>query len=96
MARSTGGRGQTRDDVGRTLDAPLVLTHSDMNMHNILVGDDGKIWLIDWAWSGFFPNWFEYASMIMAVDECPHSFQRCVPFIADPFVTEQTWIGGTL
>ena len=27
---------------------PLVLTHCDLNMRNILIGDDRRIYLIDW------------------------------------------------
>ena len=41
---------------------PLVLTHCDLNMRNILVGDDGKLYLIDWAFSGFYPPWFEFVN----------------------------------
>ena len=38
--------------------APLVLTHGDRNLRNIM-GDDDRLWLVDWGWSGFYPPWFE-------------------------------------
>ena len=51
-------------DVGNFDDsAPLVLTHQDLNMRNLIVGDDGRLWVIDWAWSGFYPRWFEFVAM---------------------------------
>ncbi|KAG5634612.1 hypothetical protein H0H81_001381 [Sphagnurus paluster] len=43
--------------------APFVMTHQDINMRNVMVGDDGRLWLIDWAFSGFYPRWFEFVSM---------------------------------
>ena len=42
---------------------PLVLTHLDIHPNNIIIGDDGRVWLIDWEFAGFYPQWFEYASM---------------------------------
>ncbi|GLB36840.1 putative choline/ethanolamine kinase [Lyophyllum shimeji] len=42
---------------------PLVLTHLDLHPNNVIVGDDGRVWLIDWETAGFYPQWFEYASM---------------------------------
>ena len=30
---------------------------------DIMLGDDGKIWLIDFGLSGFYPEWFEYVAM---------------------------------
>lgn len=42
---------------------PLVLTHLDLFPSNIILGDDGRVWLIDWEFAGYYPQWFEYASM---------------------------------
>ncbi|PPQ71206.1 hypothetical protein CVT26_011019 [Gymnopilus dilepis] len=39
---------------------PLVLTHGDLSPRNILVGHDGRLWVVDWEWSGFYPPWCEY------------------------------------
>ncbi|OCH86603.1 kinase-like protein [Obba rivulosa] len=41
----------------------LVLTHGDIAWRNLILGDDGKLWLIDWGSSGVYPPWFEYAAM---------------------------------
>ncbi|KAJ3777565.1 hypothetical protein FB446DRAFT_716820 [Lentinula raphanica] len=43
--------------------APLVFTHFDIHMANAIVGDDGQLWLIDWSDAGWYPRWFESASM---------------------------------
>jgi thiamine kinase-like enzyme len=42
---------------------PLVLTHQDLNPRNIIVGDDGKLWIVDWGWAGFYPEWWESIAM---------------------------------
>lgn len=34
--------------------ARLVLCHQDLNMRNIIVGDDGRLWQVDWTWAGFY------------------------------------------
>lgn len=36
---------------------PLVFTHNDLNMRNVLLAPDGKLYMIDWAWSGFYPEY---------------------------------------
>ncbi|KAI0720730.1 kinase-like domain-containing protein, partial [Cerioporus squamosus] len=42
---------------------PLVFTHSDLFLRNIILGDDGRIWLIDFGCAGIYPRWFEGYSM---------------------------------
>ncbi|KAJ7171953.1 kinase-like domain-containing protein [Mycena filopes] len=66
---------------------PLVLTHGDISLTNVRLGRDGTIWLIDWGYSGVYPEWFEYAGM-MAYDAsyrpgfAPRLWLSLVPFIA--------------
>lgn len=70
----------------------FVFTHEDLNTRNIILGTDGKVWLIDWDWSGFYPIYFEYLTMTIAAkkrDMCvPISWLMFIPFMADPFFDE--------
>ncbi|KAJ6457151.1 kinase-like domain-containing protein [Mycena vitilis] len=76
---------------------PLVLTHGDISLTNVRLGRDGTVWLIDWGFSGVYPEWFEYAGM-MAYDEAhrpgltPHLWLRLVPFIAGRHHLKQTFM----
>ncbi|KAK7456421.1 hypothetical protein VKT23_010669 [Stygiomarasmius scandens] len=47
----------------------LVFTHGDIHKLNIILGDDGQLWLIDWGHSGFYPRWFEYQRMFIMGSE---------------------------
>ncbi|KAI9056293.1 kinase-like protein [Trametes sanguinea] len=38
---------------------PLVFTHGDLCPRNLIMGTDGRIWLIDFGCSGIYPRWFE-------------------------------------
>jgi len=44
-----------------TASAPLVFSHGDIYLSNLILGDDGKLYMIDWQCSGFYPEWYEYA-----------------------------------
>lgn len=39
--------------------APLVFTHGDLCLRNIVLGSDGRLWLIDFGSAGVYPPWFE-------------------------------------
>jgi hypothetical protein len=43
--------------------SPLVFTHQDLAPRNILIDDHNTLWLVDWESSGWYPVYFEYASM---------------------------------
>jgi aminoglycoside phosphotransferase (APT) family kinase protein len=74
--------------------SPLVFTHRDIRMRNIILGKDGKIWLVDWGLSGFYPRWFEYVSTVYAaeIDRAPDSWNYLIPFVADPLFKHMKWM----
>ncbi|KAH9911868.1 uncharacterized protein B0H18DRAFT_1057612 [Fomitopsis serialis] len=65
-------------------------------MRNIIVGDDGRLWLVDWAWAGFYPPWFEYLAMKVQTAHEERLMNRkepfwtlMVPFICRPYYREE-------
>ncbi|KAF8914375.1 hypothetical protein CPB84DRAFT_1957089 [Gymnopilus junonius] len=77
---------------------PLVLTHLDLSPSNIILGNDGRLWLIDWAWAGFYPPWFEYVAMkdqsrnenVVGFEDM--SWEAFVPFICGPYFKQEAWL----
>ncbi|KAH8922614.1 kinase-like protein [Atractiella rhizophila] len=41
----------------------FVFSHCDLNPYNILVENGSITGIIDWEWSGYYPEWMEYASI---------------------------------
>jgi aminoglycoside phosphotransferase (APT) family kinase protein len=41
----------------------FVFTHHDLAPRNLLLDPSGQLWLLDWDYAGWYPNYFEYASM---------------------------------
>jgi len=69
---------------------PLVLTHNDLSMRNIIGGRDGKLWLVDWGWSGFYPPFCEYIATKSAAynDRAPMSWCNYIPLITGRWLKE--------
>lgn len=59
---------------------PLVFTHLDLHPRNLLLSNDGTLYVIDWQVSGFYPEWFEYANMWNS--SSPTFWKFLVPFMA--------------
>ena len=78
---------------------PLVFTHADVNMRNVILGYDGRVWLIDWDWSGFYPRSWEFITMARQAENhptcpTPRSWKLCVPFITGPHFKRYRWNAG--
>jgi thiamine kinase-like enzyme len=52
-----------RGTIRSTNSEPLVLTDQDPNLRNVIVGEDGRLWVVDWSWAGYYLPRFEYAAM---------------------------------
>ena len=78
--------------------SPLVLSHMDLNPRNIIEGDDGTIWLIDFAWSGYYPPWFEYVAMHrqLEVEEDlgfkDRFWEIMIPYVCGPHFKQARWL----
>lgn len=70
---------------------PLVFTHSDLNLTNIMLSKDGVLWVIDWANSGFFPPWLETVGLRYC--RSPASFARYINFISGSFPEQEDFWG---
>jgi hypothetical protein len=74
----------------------LMFTHNDLNTRNILLDDDGKLWIVDWAWAGFYPRWFEYTGMRLAFlkGDDAKDWQHAVRFMTEPAFDVEAWLHG--
>ena len=41
----------------------FVFTHHDLAPQNLLLDSSDQLWLLDWDYAGWYPSYFEYASM---------------------------------
>ncbi|KAI8986817.1 hypothetical protein BD414DRAFT_440339 [Trametes punicea] len=74
----------------------LVMTNQDLNLRNIIV-DDGHRWIIDRAWAGCYPPWFEYVAMQQNEDErisgtSDALWRALIPFICGPYYRQERWL----
>ncbi len=81
------------DDSG-----PLVFAHRDLSPRHIILGEDGRLRIVDWACAGYYPQWFESVAM------CSHGIQeadmgneyklwdRLIPFICGPYFAHRKWM----
>ncbi|KFZ01594.1 hypothetical protein V500_00690 [Pseudogymnoascus sp. VKM F-4518 (FW-2643)] len=46
----------------------LVICHFDLHTQNMILDGQGNVWLIDWAYSGAYPPYFEKAALSRNVD----------------------------
>ncbi|KAG6814473.1 hypothetical protein H0H93_012921, partial [Arthromyces matolae] len=72
----------------------LVFTHNDLNMRNILVDENGTLWIVDWDWAGFLPPWFEYYAARSAAikDMEEEDWYETVPLFLQPFPEVDAWM----
>jgi len=70
---------------------PLVFTHGDLNLGNIMLSEEGVLWIVDWETSGFFPPWLETVGL-RYYHSAPKSWQRFRWFMAGWYPDyEQLW-----
>ncbi|KAF5363641.1 hypothetical protein D9756_000918 [Leucocoprinus leucothites] len=78
---------------------PLVNCHGDLVPRNMILGDDGWLWLVDWRFSGYYPPWFENYGMTIAAREewmsLGNSYKYWnlfLPFICGGYFRQTAWL----
>jgi len=61
-------------------------------MRNIMLGSDGRVWLVDWEYAGFYPRWFEYAGMMAYKGIYPSSWTSVIPSIAGNYESQMQFL----
>lgn len=69
------------------MSGPLVFTHQDLCLRNLLLGDDGLLYVLDWEWAGFYPEWLEFAGLKRNItfEYLPREFCFFLPLITGVF-----------
>ncbi|KXS98992.1 hypothetical protein AC578_6163 [Pseudocercospora eumusae] len=78
---------------------PPVFTHGDLNPNNTFVPNDNIVGIIDWEFSGWYPNYWEYTSACYGNKLRPY-WQNVLDQFLQPYsdehemeITRQKWWG---
>jgi thiamine kinase-like enzyme len=73
---------------------PLVFCNQYLNPDNFIVGDDGRLWLADWPFAGFYPPWFEFATMRIQAkyDKQYLRWDAMIPFVCGWYFEQERWL----
>lgn len=63
---------------------PLVFTHGDLHLSNLILSKDGVLWVIDWAHSGYYPVWMESVGLNFHFNN-PRSWRRLTWLMAGTY-----------
>lgn len=73
-------------------DEKPVFTHNDLQRKNIMVTPEGKVFIIDWDTSGWYPSYWEYATTMFACGEWKGDWHVYVAEMMDEFPTHYIWL----
>lgn len=69
-------------------EGPPVFTHGDLQRKNIILRDDGKVFIIDWGLSGWFPECWEYGYTMFAAGDFETDWHEYIPKFLREFHSE--------
>lgn len=69
-----------------------VFTHNDLQRKNIMITPEGKVFIIDWATSGWYPSYWEYSTTMFACGEWRDDWPARVPELMIEFPSQYIWL----
>ncbi len=65
-----------------------VFTHGDLHMGNIRIGNDGKLFIIDWGLSGWYPSFWEHFRASIMLDPMDGDWGEYLPKFMEEYPRE--------
>ncbi|RDB18662.1 hypothetical protein Hypma_014699 [Hypsizygus marmoreus] len=60
----------------------LVFTHQDLAPRNLILDEASRLWILDWGMAGWYPTYFEYASVASMVTPVPKEWvENLLPYL---------------
>ncbi|KAI0551591.1 kinase-like domain-containing protein [Xylaria curta] len=69
-----------------------VFTHGDLQRKNIMIGSRGEIAIIDWAPSGWYPTYWEYAVATICCGRWKDDWHCYIAKMLDEFPDQYAWL----
>lgn len=69
-----------------------VLTHGDLRQRNIILREDGSLVLIRWEYSGWYPEYMEYAMAILNHQRFADDYSEHLTTALDSYNGELGWV----
>ncbi|KAK0636091.1 kinase-like domain-containing protein [Bombardia bombarda] len=69
-----------------------VFTHCDFQRKNIMLQPDGKVVIIDWEFSGWYPRYWEFSNAMFANGGWEDEWHLYVARVLDEYPTEAIWL----
>ncbi|CAK7267351.1 hypothetical protein SEPCBS119000_002504 [Sporothrix epigloea] len=77
-------------------DGQSVFTHGDLQLKNIMLQPNGRIIIIDWATSGWYPVYWEYIVAICAHGGWTNDWHSHIHLFLDEYPNHYVWMNRLL
>ena len=70
-----------------------VFTHADLQLKNLVLDGNGKVFIIDWEDAGFYPTYWEYyVALTGASYDWSSDWSEYIPLILDEYLVKFAWL----
>ncbi|KAI0433406.1 hypothetical protein F5Y09DRAFT_328963 [Xylaria sp. FL1042] len=85
-------RGENGGLLNQKADYYCLFTHGDFQRKNIMIGSGGRVAILDWAFSGWYPTWWEYSITITGCGAWKDDWHSYIPKVLDEFPSQHVWL----
>lgn len=69
-----------------------VFTHADFQLKNVMLRPDGRVVVVDWATSGWYPSYWEYALATYSCGLWNNDWHKYIAQVLEEFPNQYSWM----